>query len=48
MLKTQELIVFGIQLKKAADFELLVERMKKYNFHFDYLNNKQSLFQFLI
>jgi threonine dehydratase len=40
--------VVGIQLKKAADFELLVERMKKYNFHFDYLNNKQSLFQFLI
>ena len=40
--------VVGIQLKKAADFELLVERMKKYNFHFDYLNDKQSLFQFLI
>ena len=40
--------VVGIQLKKADDFELLVERMKKYNFHYDYLNDKQSLFQFLI
>ena len=40
--------VVGIELKNAADLTLLVERMKKYNFKFDYLNNKQSLFQFLI
>ena len=40
--------VVGIELKNAADLTLLVERMKKYNFKFDYLNDKQSLFQFLI
>ena len=32
----------------TADYDQCIERMKKYNFHFDYLNNKQSLFQFLI
>ncbi len=40
--------VVGIELKNAADLTLLVERMKKHNFNFDYLNDKQSLFQFLI
>lgn len=40
--------VVGIELKNAADLTLLVERMKKHNFKFDYLNDKQSLFQFLI
>ena len=38
----------GIKLKKAEDFTLLVERMKIHNFKFDYLNDKQNLFQFLI
>ncbi len=40
--------VVGIELKEASDFSILVERMKKYNFNFDYLNDKQSLFHFLI
>ncbi len=40
--------VVGIELKEAPDFSLLVERMKKHNFRFDYLNDKQSLFQFLV
>ena len=40
--------VVGIKLKKAEDFTLLVERMKIHNFKFDYLNEKQNLFQFLI
>jgi threonine dehydratase len=40
--------VVGIELKYATDFSLLVDRMKKHNFKFYYLNNKQSLFQFLI
>jgi len=40
--------VVGIQLKEATDFSLLVERMKIHNFKFDYLNEKQNLFQFLI
>ena len=40
--------VVGIELKDADDLSILVEKMKKYNFKFDYLNNKKSLFQFLI
>ena len=40
--------VVGIELKEAGDLSILVKRMKKYNFKFDYLNNKKSLFQFLI
>jgi threonine dehydratase len=40
--------VVGIELQEATDLSLLVERMKKHNFNFDYLNDKQSLFQFLI
>ena len=40
--------VVGIELQEATDLSLLVERMKKHNFKFDYLNDKQSLFQFLI
>jgi len=40
--------VVGIELKNTADLTILVERMKKHNFKFDYLNDKQSLFQFLI
>ncbi len=40
--------VVGIELKYASDLSLLVDRMKKHNFKFDYLNDKQSLFQFLI
>ncbi|MDC3276565.1 threonine ammonia-lyase IlvA [Flavobacteriaceae bacterium] len=46
--RTNAPAVVGIQLKKAEDFSLLVERMKIHNFKFDYLNEKQNLFQFLI
>lgn len=46
--RTNAPAVVGIQLKEAADFSLLVERMKNHNFKFDYLNEKQNLFQFLI
>lgn len=46
--RTNAPAVVGIQLKEAADFSLLVERMKIHNFKFDYLNEKQNLFQFLI
>lgn len=46
--RTNASAVVGIQLKEATDFSLLVERMKNHNFKFDYLNDKHSLFQFLI
>jgi threonine dehydratase len=46
--RTNAPAVVGIQLKKSEDFSLLVERMKIHNFKFDYLNEKQNLFQFLI
>ena len=40
--------VVGIELKEASDLTILVERMKKYNFKFDYINDKKNLFQVLI
>lgn len=40
--------VVGIELKDPADFEPLVDRMKKKNFYGEYLNNNPNLFQFLI
>jgi threonine dehydratase len=46
--RTNAPAVVGIQLKEATDLSLLVERMKIHNFKFDYLNEKQNLFQFLI
>ena len=46
--RTNAPAVVGIKLKKAEDFKFLVERMKIHNFKFDYLNDKQNLFQFLI
>ena len=46
--RTNAPAVVGIKLKKAEDFSFLVERMKIHNFKFDYLNDKQNLFQFLI
>jgi len=46
--RTNAPAVVGIKLKKAEDLKLLVERMKIHNFKFDYLNDKQNLFQFLI
>ena len=38
----------GIELTHVADYQRLVESMKSHNFKFDYLNNKKSLFEFLI
>lgn len=40
--------VVGIELNDPADFEPLVERMKKKNFYGEYLNDKPNLFQFLV
>ncbi|MFD1096420.1 threonine ammonia-lyase IlvA [Salegentibacter chungangensis] len=40
--------VVGIELSDPADFQPLVERMKKKNFYGEYLNDKPNLFQFLI
>ena len=40
--------VVGIELKEVSDLTILVERMKKYNFKFDYINDKKNLFQVLI
>jgi len=40
--------VIGIQLKKTQDFDMLVSRMKKYNFYGEYLNNKPNLLQIWI
>ena len=40
--------VVGIELKEASDLTILVERMKKYNFKFEYINDKKNLFQVLI
>jgi len=40
--------LIGIQLVNATDLKHLVERMENHNFKFEYLNEKQSLFQYLI
>jgi threonine dehydratase len=40
--------VVGIELQQASDFDLLVKRMKKHKFNFQYLNDKPDLFQFLV
>ncbi len=40
--------VVGIELQQASDFDLLVKRMKKHKFKFQYLNDKPDLFQFLV
>jgi threonine dehydratase len=40
--------VVGIELLQASDFDLLVKRMKKHKFKFQYLNDKPDLFQFLV
>ena len=38
----------GIELTDKHDFEGLVERMKKYGFVYEYINEKPDLFQYLI
>ncbi len=40
--------VIGIEVQKKEDFNGLVQRMKEYDFVFEYLNEKPDLFQFLI
>lgn len=40
--------VIGIEVQKKADFNGLVQRMKEYDFVFEYLNEKPDLFQFLV
>ena len=40
--------VVGIELKLKEDLQVLVDQMKNHNFNFDYLNEKENLFQFLI
>lgn len=39
--------VVGVELKSKDDLGFLVDRMKNHNFNFDYLNEKENLFQFL-
>ncbi len=38
----------GIELEQAADFELLIERMNQKNIKYEYVNNRQDLFHYLI
>ena len=39
--------VVGIKLKHEKDLKPLIKRMKKHNFYSDYINNNESLFNFL-
>ena len=40
--------VVGIQVKSAADFDPLMERMKEKGFFGEYLNDNPDLYQFLV
>lgn len=40
--------VVGLELKSPEDLYPLIDRMKKFNFYGDYLNDKPELFQFLV
>ena len=40
--------VVGIELKYPNDLKVLINKMKKHKFKFDYLNENEELFQFLI
>ena len=40
--------IVGVQLKKSADLDPLIERMKAKNFFGEYINSKPDLFQFLV
>ena len=40
--------LIGIELKAKADFEPLLSRMQEAKIHFEYLNDKPDLFEFLI
>ena len=39
--------VLGVELKKATDFQSLLDRMKAHGFFSEYLNDKPDLFKFL-
>ena len=39
--------VVGIQLKNENDLDSLIERMKRNNFSYEYINNNETLFNFL-
>ena len=39
--------VVGIQLKNEDDLDSLIERMKRNNFSYEYINNNETLFNFL-
>lgn len=40
--------VVGLELKSPNDLHPLIEKMKRYHFYGDYLNDKPELFQFLV
>ena len=40
--------VVGLELKNPQDLPPLIEKMKRFQFYGDYLNNKPELFQFLV
>lgn len=40
--------VVGIEVREPADFNLLVQRMKKKGYYGEYLNEKPQLFQYLV
>ncbi|MEZ4874129.1 MAG: threonine ammonia-lyase IlvA [Flavobacteriaceae bacterium] len=40
--------VVGLELKSPQDLPPLIEKMKRYHFYGDYLNDKPELFQFLV
>ncbi len=40
--------VIGIELQNPEDFSQLIKSMKERNFHYEYLNEKPDLFQFLV
>ena len=40
--------LIGIELKHKADFEPLLDRMRAAKIHFEYMNDKPDLFEFLI
>ena len=40
--------VIGVELKYKADFNGLLERLKKLNFKYEYLNENPELFHHLI
>tara|TARA_Y100000992_G_scaffold3763_1_gene2411 strand:+ start:223 stop:1485 length:1263 start_codon:yes stop_codon:yes gene_type:complete len=46
--RTNAPAIIGIELKKQDDLKPLVDKMKKYNFFGEYINNKPDLFQIFL